>query len=129
MRVPRAISLLPGVRDLAGEHPRGPRQDLRAQLASSQLQEVAAAVPRVRQFLLPLCQELQLRGSAPHSAKWPFEWSPEAKATFQALKEHFTSAPMLQMPDPALQFVVEVDMSGVGTVLSQRVVVAQKRHP
>lgn len=54
------------------------------------------------------------------SVKRPFEWSPKALA-FQVLKEQFTSAPILQIPDPALQFVVEVDALNVrlGSVLSQ----------
>ena len=38
------------------------------------------------------------------------------------LKRRFSSAPVLIQPDPARQFVVEVDASdiGVGAVLSQR---------
>lgn len=49
-------------------------------------------------------------------------WTPEADRAFRTLKEKFTSAPILQVPDPERQFVVEVDASdtGVGAVLSQR---------
>ncbi|KAI3351499.1 hypothetical protein L3Q82_020355, partial [Scortum barcoo] len=44
------------------------------------------------------------------------------KGAFQRLKDLFTTAPVLTVPDPAIQFVVEVDASneGVGAVLSQR---------
>ena len=45
------------------------------------------------------------------SSKVPFLWSIAANDSFQALKTRFTSAPILQMPDPERQFVVEVDAS------------------
>ena len=50
-----------------------------------------------------------------------FNWSPEAEEAFQTLKRHFTSAPILTLPDPQQQFVVEVDASneGIGAFLSQ----------
>ena len=65
------------------------------------------------------------------SSKMPFCWSSTAAAAFQALKARFTSAPILRMPDPARQYVVEVDASdiGVGAVLSQRAADDQKLHP
>uniref|UniRef100_A0A8P4GPN0 Gypsy retrotransposon integrase-like protein 1 n=1 Tax=Dicentrarchus labrax TaxID=13489 RepID=A0A8P4GPN0_DICLA len=65
------------------------------------------------------------------SVKAPFAWSPEAETAFLALKELFTSAPVLRHPDPSLQFVVEVDASdtGIGAVLSQRSPKDQKLHP
>ncbi len=65
------------------------------------------------------------------SPKVPFRWSPAAEAAFNTLKARFTSAPILQVPDPDWQFVVEVDASeiGVGAVLSQRAVSNQKLHP
>uniref|UniRef100_A0A8P4FYW6 Gypsy retrotransposon integrase-like protein 1 n=1 Tax=Dicentrarchus labrax TaxID=13489 RepID=A0A8P4FYW6_DICLA len=65
------------------------------------------------------------------SVKAPFAWSPEAETAFLALKELFTSAPVLHHPDPSLQFVVEVDASdtGIGAVLSQRSPKDQKLHP
>lgn len=54
--------------------------------------------------------------------KKPFSWSPEADTAFRMLKERFTSIPILWIPDPALQFVVEVDKLdiGVGTVTESR---------
>ena len=60
-----------------------------------------------------------------------FRWSPEADKAFQTLKQRFTSAPILTMPDPQRQFVVEVDTSneGVGAVLSQRSEKDGKMHP
>lgn len=47
--------------------------------------------------------------------KKPFEWSPEADATFQALKQRFA---IPQMPDV-----------GVGPVLSLTAISDQKLHP
>ncbi|XP_075894338.1 uncharacterized protein LOC142896522 [Nelusetta ayraudi] len=65
------------------------------------------------------------------SSKVPFCWTTAADAAFQALKTRFTSAPILRMPDPDRQYVVEVDASdvGVGAILSQRSVDDQKLHP
>ena len=56
------------------------------------------------------------------SSKRRFLWDPAAEAAFSSLKERFSSAPILILPDPSRQFVVEVDASdvGVGAVLSQR---------
>ena len=61
----------------------------------------------------------------------PFCWSEETEQVFCALKELFTSAPVLLHPNPSLQFVVEVDASdaGLGAVLSQRDPMTQKLHP
>ncbi len=51
-----------------------------------------------------------------------FYWGPEAELAFRKLKSHFTSAPILMLPDPDKPFIVEVDASdvGIGAVLSQR---------
>lgn len=50
------------------------------------------------------------------------EWGPKAAAAFQDLKDRFTSAPILSIPNPDIPFMVEVDASdvGVGAILSQR---------
>ena len=65
------------------------------------------------------------------SSKVRFVWTPEAERAFQDLKLRFTSAPILILPDPMQQFVVEVDASdmGVGAVLSQRSSKDNKLHP
>ncbi|KAK9513191.1 hypothetical protein VZT92_026747 [Zoarces viviparus] len=65
------------------------------------------------------------------SSKTPFRWTSAAEETFQNLKLRFTSAPILRVPDPDRQFVVEVDASdiGVGGVLSQRSATDQNLHP
>ena len=65
------------------------------------------------------------------STQVPFRWSPEADKAFRELKHRFTSAPILTLPDPRRQFVVEVDASndGVGAVLSQRSEKDCKMHP
>lgn len=48
------------------------------------------------------------------SVKRPFTWTPKADAAFWSLREWFTSALILQVPDPSLQFVLEVDASDIG---------------
>ena len=62
------------------------------------------------------------------SPKVPFRWSNEAQFSFETLKTHFTTAPILQIPEPDRQFIVEVDASGVGVgaILSQRCSTDQK---
>ena len=56
------------------------------------------------------------------STKVPFRWTPEADSAFTALKTRFSTATILVMPDPEVQFILEVDASdtGTGAVLSQR---------
>ncbi|KAI3356745.1 hypothetical protein L3Q82_003428 [Scortum barcoo] len=60
-----------------------------------------------------------------------WKWNPKAEEAFRRLKELFTTAPILMVPDPVLQFVVEVDASnkGVGAVLSQRCATDNHIHP
>ncbi|XP_041810033.1 uncharacterized protein lrfn4b [Chelmon rostratus] len=60
-----------------------------------------------------------------------FQWNTQAEEAFNTLKQRFTSSPILSMPDPKLQFIVEVDASdvGVGAVLSQRSLKDNKVHP
>ena len=50
-----------------------------------------------------------------------FSWPSNAVAAFQEFKHHFSSAPLLTLPDPDKQFTLEVDASDteVGAVLSQ----------
>lgn len=43
-----------------------------------------------------------------------FQWSSQAEQAFQRLESSFSSASFLTIPDPHLQFVVEVDASDVG---------------
>lgn len=65
------------------------------------------------------------------SFKVQFTWSLGAEEAFQLLKNWFTTAPILTLPDADLPFVVEVDTSttGVGAVLSQRGLLDGKLHP
>ncbi|KAL2083752.1 hypothetical protein ACEWY4_021525 [Coilia grayii] len=65
------------------------------------------------------------------STKLSFLWTTAAEEAFCNLKNRFTSAPILQVPDPERQFVVEVDASdvGVGAVLSQQRPENNKLHP
>ncbi|KAL2089934.1 hypothetical protein ACEWY4_014622 [Coilia grayii] len=65
------------------------------------------------------------------STKRPFCWTTATDNAFTTLKNKFTSVPILQVPDPERQFVVEVDASdiGVGAVLSQRRPEDEKLHP
>uniref|UniRef100_A0A9J8BP49 Reverse transcriptase/retrotransposon-derived protein RNase H-like domain-containing protein n=1 Tax=Cyprinus carpio carpio TaxID=630221 RepID=A0A9J8BP49_CYPCA len=65
------------------------------------------------------------------SPRTTFRWSDTAEAVYAKLKSRFVSAPILVAPDPARQFVVEVDASevGVGAVLSQRSATDDRIHP
>lgn len=51
----------------------------------------------------------------------PFTWTKDTEAAFARLKGLFTTAPVLCHPDPAQQFVVEMDALniGLGAFLSQ----------
>ena len=59
--------------------------------------------------------------SALTSTLRPFPWTPEAEDAFSILKSLFTSVPVLILPHPSHQFIVEEDASdvGIGAVLSQ----------
>jgi len=59
----------------------------------------------------------------------PFRWSSAAAESFSELKSPFTSAPILIFPDPARQFIVEVDDTVLGAVLSQRSAKDQRVRP
>ena len=94
---------------------------------------------QLRRFLgFELLQTLYLRFqpvaaplTALNSTLRPFPWTPEAESAFSALKSLFTSAPVLILPQPSRQFIVEVDASDVGirAVLSQRSEENQHIHP
>ncbi|KAK3517552.1 hypothetical protein QTP70_012623 [Hemibagrus guttatus] len=60
-----------------------------------------------------------------------FMWTSEAQEAFEALKDRLISTPVLWMPVPSAQFVVEVDASniGVGAILFQRSGPKGKLHP
>ena len=60
-----------------------------------------------------------------------FQWTPEAQSAFLVLKKLFTSAPVLNHPDPTLPYLLEVDASevAVGAVLSQRQGTKDLIHP
>jgi hypothetical protein len=57
------------------------------------------------------------------------QWTETALTAFNILKHLFTSAPVLRQPDPTLPFTLEVEASGVGAILSQRVGTPPKSHP
>ena len=80
----------------------------------------ALAFPWVRQLLPSVHPRIQ-----------PGRCSPEAEVAFSVLKNLFTSAPVLILPDPSRQFIVEVDASdvGIGAILSQRLEKKQHLHP
>ncbi|GJY83879.1 retrotransposon-related protein [Tanacetum coccineum] len=54
-----------------------------------------------------------------------FQWSPQAELAFQALKKAMTQAPVLQLPNFNVPFVVETDASGIGI----GAVLQQNGHP
>lgn len=85
----------------------------------------------VQQFLgFAVYQRIQRDSRSPPLSHFPFRWSAEAEAASQELKRRFTTAPILTLPDPARQFVVEVDTSseGIGAILSQRAKHDDKLH-
>ncbi|CAA0819728.1 Uncharacterized mitochondrial protein AtMg00860, partial [Striga hermonthica] len=51
-----------------------------------------------------------------------FVWSPQCEASFQELKTRLTTAPVLTIPDPTLEFTIFSDASkmGLGCVLMQQ---------
>ena len=54
------------------------------------------------------------------SSRIPFCWFPEAHRAFLDQKQHFTSAPILTMPDSEMQFSLDADSSdGVRAVLKE----------
>ncbi|KAI3365741.1 hypothetical protein L3Q82_000750 [Scortum barcoo] len=79
----------------------------------------------------PICSYVRLASPEKFSGDSVFQWTPKAKEAFRRLKELFTTAPILTVPDPALQFTVEEDASneGVGAVLSQRSATDNRIHP
>lgn len=58
-----------------------------------------------------------------------FSWTLAAAKAFQLFKDHV--APVLILPDPLRQFVVEVDALdiGIGAILSQRDPIDGRLHP
>ncbi len=58
----------------------------------------------------------------------PFQWTKKANQAFKRLQKLFTSTPILTLPDPELPFIIELDASGVGAVLSQRATRDNKLH-
>ncbi|KAK1789928.1 hypothetical protein P4O66_002260 [Electrophorus voltai] len=64
----------------------------------------------------PTVSFLIIRGQAKR-----LKWHPEAEGAFEGLKTGFSTAPVLQQPDPEKPFMVEVDALdvGAGAVLSQ----------
>lgn len=65
------------------------------------------------------------------SSKTPFRWGSAPQKAFDSLKTKFTTAPILRLPNPNLQFVLEVDASNhaVGAVLSQKPDSLSPLHP
>lgn len=56
------------------------------------------------------------------SSQSHYLWNSSAETPFRTLKDKFTAAPVLKIPNPKLQFIAEVSASemGIRTVLSQR---------
>lgn len=65
------------------------------------------------------------------SSKKHIVWTKQAEEVFQLQKERFATAPVLTLPGPKFQLIVEVDACDVGTgaVLSQRSLRDCRLHP
>ena len=65
------------------------------------------------------------------SIKVPFRWTNDAQRSFDSLKDSFTSAPILQLPDASCHFTLEVDSShfALGAILSQQPSLSEPLHP
>ena len=63
------------------------------------------------------------------SSRIPFCWFPEAHRAFLDQKQHFTSAPILTMPDSEMQFSLDADSSdGVRAVLKELQTLCPPEH-
>lgn len=92
-------------------------------VAGSIWHEATATLPGICQILLQIHQELQSdNGTITHSHLSTFQVLVAGWGSFRSLLIRFSSAPILQIPDPCQKFIVEVDVLevGVGAVLSQR---------
>ncbi len=65
------------------------------------------------------------------SPKVSFQWSSATENALQHLKTSFATAPVLILPSPDLQFIMEMDASDsrIGAILSQRAGTDNKVHP
>lgn len=74
-------------------------------------------IPRCSVLAEPLLR--LTRGKKGSKAK--FTWGEDQQASFEALKEHLMSAPILRYPDFKKKFFIETDASkvGLGAMLSQ----------
>lgn len=84
-----------------------------------------------RRFISNFSSIAEPLSSLTRKSNRPFMWTSDADHAFNTLKQRFTSAPILTLPDPELPFVLEVDASdvGVGAVLSQKCKSDSKLHP
>ncbi|XP_053575197.1 uncharacterized protein LOC128664391 [Bombina bombina] len=65
------------------------------------------------------------------TGKQKFVWDSKAEQAFHNLKEKFTTAPILRIPDPDLPYTLEVDASnvGIGAILLQPGKQDNQLHP
>ena len=78
---------------------------------------IPKSIPRCSVLAKPLL--LLTHGRKESKAK--FTWGEDQQASFEALKEHLTSAPILRFLDFKKKFFIETDASkiGLGAMLSQ----------
>uniref|UniRef100_A0A9J7Y295 Gypsy retrotransposon integrase-like protein 1 n=1 Tax=Cyprinus carpio carpio TaxID=630221 RepID=A0A9J7Y295_CYPCA len=67
-----------------------------------------------RRFIRNFSSIAEPLSSLTRKSNRPFMWTSDADHAFNTLKQRFTSAPILTLPDPELPFVLEVDASDVG---------------
>ncbi|TWW74436.1 Retrovirus-related Pol polyprotein from transposon opus [Takifugu flavidus] len=123
--VSRPISVPPRIHHCAGEHPDGPREGPSGSSCSDSWGSLISTGASFG-IIAPL-QDHSRHLPAPRRGLL----GPQRRTQHSRNSRRFATVPILQLPDPSCQFVVEVDASntGVGVVLSQRAQEDQKLHP
>ncbi|GJP57372.1 hypothetical protein CLOM_g16394 [Closterium sp. NIES-68] len=101
-----------------------PRNRSRTLVEDTREREGVAAVPRLRQLLQQVRTTVcETRGSTHESAEeeYALQWETKHEEAVEQLKQALTSAPVLILPDPERDYVIEADASdqAVEAVLMQ----------
>ncbi|GJP33098.1 hypothetical protein CLOM_g10140 [Closterium sp. NIES-68] len=112
-----------------GEHSRSPRRPEEDRsctyVEDAREREGVAAATRLHQLLQQIHATQHKKVGAPHTNllknNTPYQWEPRHQEAAGHLKQALMSAPVLILPDPECDYVIEVDTSdqAVGAVLMQ----------